>query len=583
MLTKRGTLSVVAAAVLALAACGGKKKAPDNVVGPNGAAGDGLWSMTPASAAAGLVVEDGALQMIYAGAVELMRIADGHPETKKGADEIREELASEKPGNLLDPAFYASAGIDLSKGLAIWVDAQDQVYAVLPITDPTKFVALAGGSTVNEGGVDIDVYDGELSCTTKAGRYVCAPTTAALAEFDAGAPGPLAQLAIDSEVGGQIRVVVDSSRYPIAARLPGLDRYLSDIGALAIGATLERGGVVVRAHLPGKLVAEGQKLAAAPSLLAGKATGERPSGALHARLDPGMFPVGDSAELPNGVKISDLIASLTGEVVGLAHAGTSGSVSFQIGLTKAQPIRNLIEFGCTMAGGLDPNLKLRWENGACRGEILLSGMPPEVRRVSRHDKVAVDISITDNKLDVRLAVGDRGPVTNAPSPSQLGSEMIAGNWNVSMWGEGLSPVYLLDVLKLSAIPPEDRSEAQAVMWMLGHLYEAGAAVGFRDDGIHGLLAIKTFAAAPDEQYAGYQAALKRAVNGDWAGAKADLDALARKAPKGIVARQVGLKSGAWLGVGALGGAVGLAMFTARVGPAAPPPPPVVAPPVAPPN
>jgi hypothetical protein len=444
------------------------------------------------------------------------------------------------------------------------------------VVDPAKFVAAVGGHTTNEAGLEVDVFEDDMRCAMKAGRYVCAQTAAAIAEVGAGAPGPLAQQAMASTVGGEIRMVVDPTRYPIAARLPGLDRYLTNVGALAVGATFEPGGVSIEAHLPGKLVGEGQKMAAAPSLLAGKAAGERPSGAMHARIDPSVFAMADGPELPMGIKISDILSTLTGEVIALSHAGTSGSVAVQVGLTSSKAVRQLVEMGCTMASGFDSNVKLRWNNGKCSGEVSFAGMPAEVRRMTRLKKIDVDITVSDNMLDVRLALGERGPVSNAPSPSDHGADMIAGNWNLSAWGEGLSPVYLLDVINLNSMPVEEREGAKAGLWILGHLYEAGLGIGFRDDGLHGVMRIKTFAAAPAEEYKAYEAALSRAVSGDWKGAKADLDALAQKNPGGMVARQVGLKSGAWLGaMGIAGAAVPWFVLTGDSFEA--PPPPVVAP------
>jgi hypothetical protein len=573
-----GFAYLVAAAVALVACSGPSKSKKDGLDTPPSAANSGMWALTPASAAAGIVIEDGTLTTLHAALLESLRIADANPLTKQTADEVRADMAG-GPFNPFVAGDFARVGLDLSKGMAVWVDANDKVYAILPVSDPAKFVGIAQGHTTNEGGVEVDVYDrGAFRCAMKAGRYMCAETAAGIAEIGAGGPSPLAQQAMASTIGGQIRVVVDPNRYPMAGRLPGLDRYLTNVGALSIGATFETGGVSVKAHLPGKLVNEGQKMAAAPSLLAGKATAERPSGAIHARVDPSVFDIGDGPELPNGIKVSDLLSTLTGEVVVLSHAGTSGSVAIQVGLSSADTIRQLLEMGCTMAAGFNSDFKLRWDSGKCSGQILFNRMPPELRRASRVNKLDVDVSVAGNKLDVRVALGERGPVSNAPSPSGDGADMIAGNWNLSAWGEGLSPIYLLDLFNWNGLPADAREGAKAGLWVLGHLYEAGMAIGFRDDGIHGVIKVKTFAAAPAEEYKAYEAALARAVAGDWNGAKADLDALAKKSPNGMVARQVGLKSGAWLGV--LGaGAVPVFMLRGegemRAPP--PPPPPVVAP------
>lgn len=569
---------IAAAALASLVACGGSKKKTADLGAPEAG---GLWALAPEGAVGGIVVADGTLATAHEWLVEIKRVADANAVTRKIAAEVVSELAS-GPVNPFDGESLSRAGIDVTKGLAVWVDAADAVYAVLPVADRARFVGLVGGRTVEEGGAEVDIFNDDMRCQMRRGRYLCAPQLAALDAMGATPNSALAEQAraLPPELSGHVTAVFDGPRYDLARRIPGIERYLTDLGTLAIAATLADGKLTIRAHLPGTLAPEGRRLVAAPSLLAGKAGAERPSGGLRVRLDPNMIDVPDGGSIPMaGLQIADLLRSFTGELVAVSHAGTNGSIAVQVGLSSADALRQLVQVGCGAAGLASSAIKLRMDGERCRGTVSFEALPAEARRMFRQSQVDVDVGVESDRVEARLSVGTRGPSANAPGPGALGQELLAGEWNVAMWGSGLSPIFLLEVLELSAVPPSERDQATAALWMLGHLYEAGAGVGFREDGLHAMAQVTSFAAAPDEAYAAYEGALTRALAGDLAGATTALTEAARQAPDSIIARQLGLKSSAYVGVGVLVGAAAALLFARAAAPVeeVAPPPPVVAP------
>lgn len=571
-------LSIIALLAVGLAVGCKKEKKPST--GPKQPQSVGLWSLAPQGAVAGVVIQDGALVTLHNWFLEGVRVADGNPATHRMLERARQEIAG-GPIDPFDADSIARAGFDLNKGAALWVDAQQQIFAILPVGDRAKFVALVGGHTQNVGGTEVDMFSGGMSCAMRNNYYVCAQSTASLTQIGADGVSPLAKkaMALAPELEGQVQMVVDGPGYDLQSKIPGIEKYLTNLGTMTMAAHLGKGRLTIRSHLPGTLAERGQMLASAPSVLAGKAAGDRPSGAVRVRISPQMIapPAGAGNEqLPGGLKVGDLFNAVTGELLALSHAGTNGSLSIQLGLASADAIRQLVQLGCSMAPSFVPGVSLEMKGDHCVGTVKLDAAPPELRSMLRERSLSVDLAVEANRLEVRLAMGKAGPVANAPGPSELGNELLAGDWNVALWGEGLSPIYFMELFNLSAVPADGRDQMKAGMWLLGHLYEAGAALGFREDGLHGVLQVTSFAAAGDELYKGYEAALAQAVNGNFAGASQAMDALAQKAPDSIVARQVGLKSGSWLGAVTLGGAV--AWLTVMQGAPAPPPPPVAAPP-----
>ena len=52
------------------------------------------------------------------------------------------------------------------------------------------------------------------------------------------------------------------------------------------------------------------------------------------------------------------------------------------------------------------------------------------------------------------------------------------------------------------------------MWIAAQVYELGAAIGVRDDGVHFLARVKTYAGDPDKTYEEYLKALMATLEGD---------------------------------------------------------------------
>src|SRR5690606_711490 len=143
----------------------------------------------------------------------------------------------------------------------------------------------------------------------------------------------------------------------------------------------------------------------------------------------------------------------TGEVLAVSHAGTNGSIAVQVGLSSADALRQLVQVGCGAAGLASSAIRLKMDGERCRGTVSFDALPAETRRMFRPTRPDVDGGVEAARVEARLALGTRGPAANAPGPGALGQELLAGEWNVAMWGAGLSPIFLLEVLNLSAAPP----------------------------------------------------------------------------------------------------------------------------------
>ena len=556
---------------------GGSKTPPAVPAGPSSVASI-LWTFAPADAVAGVVLNDGSLTTLRSWALEAIRIADARPMSAEVVREIRRELST-LPADVFDDKSLEGVGVDISKGVAMFVNAQNQVSLVLPVTNREAFVAVAGGATTNATGVAVDNFD-KLQCKMFEARYVCAQSIERLGMVGASPTNTLAQTAAAHTENAADALLLVSPEYNLAAKIPGFEQYIQNPGTLVASAKMSQGKLVARAHLPGTPIGRAQKLVAAPNALSSGVASERPSGFARIRIDPNDLP---KPEIEMGpVNVANLLRTVTGELIGMSHAGAPGSISLRVGLNSPDALRGLSQMGCGMVGNFVPFIKLSMDGTACRGTMNMSGIPDaQVRRVIRASKLDLEFDVQDDRADLRIAAGAKGPITNSPSPSAFGADLLAGEWNFALWGEGLSTIYLGELFNFSAMPSKDAEEIRTALWLLGHLYEAGVGIGFRGDGIHGALEVTSFAAATEADYKAYEAALTKASNNDFDGAMADMNAIAKSSPNGLPARQVGFKSAAWLGSMVAGGMAFLGL-NARdsgdfEGPIQAPPPPVVSP------
>ncbi len=131
-----------------------------------------LWALAPTDATFGFVIGDGvglralrALNHLYA------KVAD-KPFAKKLVDQIAE--ARKQSFDFLDEAAYKGPGIDLSKGMAVFVGAgfDKPLLMVLPIVDRQAFRTLSHGKVDKIGDREVDRLD-DVICLP-GDRYICA-------------------------------------------------------------------------------------------------------------------------------------------------------------------------------------------------------------------------------------------------------------------------------------------------------------------------------------------------------------------------------------------------------------------------
>ncbi len=535
-------------------ACGGKSTT--TVPTPTMPTASSLWALAPADAVAGVVIADGGLEVLRNWAAEAIRVADARPFTAQLTRKIRDRL-SKMPADPFDDQSLMRIGLDLTKGAAIFVNQAEQLTMILPVVNRVSFVSAIGGSSTADG---IDSF-GNTHCNVFETRYVCSDSMERLTMIGAAPTNMLAQAATSQPpaLHGDVVMLVDSAKYDLSRKLPGLNQYLSNPGILVAAAKMTRGNLTVHAYLPGAPIGRAQKLLAAPSALSSVVAAERPSSFVRMRIDPSDIP--KPSENLGGINLADVLGTLTGEVIGMTHAGTNGSASFQIGLNSPDSFRSLTQMGCNMVGNFIPFLNVKLEGAACRGNLDLGGIPgANLQRFVRETTLALDLDVQNDRLDIRSALGTKGPVTNAPSPSEFGAGLLSGEWNIAVWGEGLSTIYLGELINFAGIPNVDVNQIKAGLWMVGHLYESGIGFGVRSDGFHGALEVTSFAADNDVDYAAYESALAKAIDGDVAGASLAMETLAKSSPTSLAARQVGFKSGAWWGAASIISGMGAGMY-----------------------
>ena len=146
--------------------------------------------------------------------------------------------------------------------------------------------------------------------------------------------------------------------------------------------------------------------------------------------------------------------------------------------------------------------------------------------------------IAEVKADrFELTLGTEAPGTDKPI-SAMGSELMSKSWNFSMWAEGMGITSGATDLPWKQIP--ETVEAETVdgikmgLWILAQVYEVGMAGAVRDDGIHGVFHLGTYAGDSPEAFKAYQAAVTAALASGTA--TAEFDAIREKWPNSMAAR-----------------------------------------------
>ena len=483
---------------------------------------DPLWAMAPADLMVGVVAADGALAPVHGGLVRVLADLEKAPGGAPVAAMIRAQAIVEGV-NALDPAALAGMGLDLSRGAAAFVSAGGKLM-VLPVADQDKFLAAVGGTR-----------EGDLArikkgvCKQIAGRFVCADDPALLdaAAASAVAAGAHPASSWPEPMRGHIEVFT-------AAAAMGGGVPLEAPGGMRLSARLERGGLTARVHVIGKPAGP---LAAARSTRSSLAAGlaeKQPVGLLvlnavglwqQARAEA-VASAGSAPPLPGGVTVSELVGSITGEVVGHALPGQPLRGLVRVGLSDEAPMKKLLGACAELAAAAPPGVTLAAVDGRCtvRVDPAALGQP-----ITGFTELKADLWVEGGALV--LGLGEHAAKNDArPGLGPFAREILEGEWMVATWGHGsiAGGPLVADKAQLDQMRAQDPTGG-LFLWSIHHLRELGVAMRVADDGIHGALRVSTLWANPDEVVTAVQAKVRAFAEGNYE-AMDELAALAKKHP-----------------------------------------------------
>ncbi len=516
-----------------------------------------LWAYCPADAAMGFVVADGTVEKASRALEDLQRLLRMRPGGADIIDTIRKEAAGDTGFDFWDPkAWSQNAGLDLSKGGAIFVSVDGNALAVLPIVNPDAF-----RKTVKDSDGDL----GPEHCITHGGRYVCSEkldyAKAALAPHDS----PLAQRAagLPGWLRGDVELVALLSAFPDAVEgLQTLSPALIDINTVAMAGRLGNGTLTVRGWLEGK---RGGPVGSAFAAVPPASLQELSSGAInwfHLR-----FPIGfvlDAAGAPQAMPIPgpggldfrrDVLDNLTGEMVAYSRGNFFLAEHIAVGLKDPAPTAKVVDTVCQMvkAQGLLGNLQAA--PGVCKGQVDLGALlaqVPEIKPfVEGMPKIPVQFGVRGKTLEVQI--GKVTPPSGHAADNAgnaVAAEMLTGNWNAVQWGMGFDPLGIappvlterFDKMVLAKMGPEPMKGINMFRWLYDHIYDMGVALALRDDGMYATVQVTTFAGDPDAAYRAHEDAVMRLLDRDYKGYKKAVAEIASKHPDTLAGRHAKLVS-----------------------------------------
>ncbi len=532
-----------------VAAVGDKAKELANPAPPRGdapapevAKTNELWALAPANTVMGIVAAPGAASKLHSMVSNIIATAEARPLGAKLVAEMREESKNELV-DVLDPASIKSAGINLSGAAAVFMVAKEQGYLVLPVTDREAFRKVTKGTLETVDGMEVDQIEDDLVCAPKSGRYLCATSVALLKEFGGKVHGSLAKRVAElpSEYRGHAEFVMD---------IPGMknvdDDFTTDFDGqmsdpqLAVGSIrLGNGSMTARGWFQVKPMDKVAAAAAVPNTLAKALADAKPSSLFGFRLPMDAM----IAEMPNedeklaGLDLKkDVMGNFTGEFVGYTPQSEGLWGRMAMGIKDPAPFRTLMNMGCGMAPAMGvPGIDVTPADGKCSAMIDVAKLPLPDKTLANMftEPVAIVAEVKADRLE--FTFGTEAPISGK-SVSAMGTELMNESWNFSTWAEGIgiASTPLPWSQMPASVPPDFVEGIKMGVWMLAHVYEIGMAGGVRDDGIHGVLHVATYAGDAPEAYQAYQAAVTKTLTSG--AATAEFSTIREKWPSSMAAR-----------------------------------------------
>lgn len=548
--------SVLACSLLVAALLGScSRNARDRRPAGDVATTDALWNLAPAGTVTGIVIAPGTGELLVAALAEAERIVSRWQPLR----EVLAELRAQAPAELFDAEARARTGLDITRGAAVFLDAQDEGVLVLPVGNRARFRQRLGlrqaTRTTNEV---VDDVMGDLRCREIARHYVCAKTAA---ELDAVGKSPAMagriaarprglRGAIEIEVG--VGGIDEVDRKEITENFTGMT-------AIQLAVQLAPGVLTARAYMDGKATDPfARDTWRVPATLSRRVAARRPGGTLELRLP--LFSGESARDLAEAAQAMGIeletedIASLTGEVVLASASGDVLDVSLQLGARDGKRLQPLVTHLCQEAQGLQLPITVRLQDQRCTARLLptdlaLVGVPPGLLP---QRPLEIVLAASDTALTVRATMLGQ-LAARGTEVSALGRELLGEPWTVAVWGQGsllrqLQDAPALPLPVLAGLPETWKMGA----WFLTHVAEIGAGLALREEGVYAVLHVGTHWANPERVLRMYQALVDRMLAGD-AGIVDDFAALAAEHPGTPLGRAYASGPGGFLVLGATAG------------------------------
>jgi hypothetical protein len=597
---------VVALALGAALGCGKKKQAAPGEPGqqpatgagataPGGGAAPGpapwtdtttaLWAFAPPDAAFGLVIGDGvgeAARVATKTQIDAVATSAWAEQMMKALAEAREELGFDP----MDPAGWAKIGIDLKKGVALFVTPgagdEERPLAILPVVDRAAFRKKAEGKVETIDGKEIDRIDEDMVCMPKAERYLCAKT---VADIEAAAKAHESKLAekvkaLPKDGRGDVEIYADLERIPDAKEALAELGPVGSIAAAGGAARMLPDGIVVRGWAKGAMTGDvGRAL---------QATAPRPEFDLRGGAVSLMRMVippkltflrelDDAMPASNVDLRKDLFEQLTGEIAAVTAGKGLAAGALLLGLEDGERVKTALKNLCGMAAAFvakpgSPVAKLDVTERGCKAELAFGPLEADLGALPN---LPLEIGVDGKVLALWVGEVDLGKL-KASGPSEAGSwetqQMLGAPASFLMWTRGLDVDVTLLPPKLQEMviaSKEGRMLIDGWTHAAATIYEIGAALAVNPDGASMVFRVTTFAGDPAEAIAAYRAALDKRRGGDGEGARAALAEVAKKWPESKSGKRAALATrGEAPLMGPAGGLVGagvaaFGMFTTR--------------------
>lgn len=521
---------LLAALLLSGSSCSRNSKYPRQAF--DTAANDALWALAPAGTKVGIVIAPGTGPLLAAAWAEVERSASRWPAMQKALGELR----SESPPEVFDAEARVRMGIDIARGAAVFMIAEDDGVMVLPVVDRAAFRKRMGATTEEASGTTVDVLD-DLRCQDISGHYACARNATLLATL--GKSDALARhvAARPAARRGSVEFELDLDFLEPEERqeIAGI---VADATTVQGAVQLAPGVLTVRAYLGGKPSHPlAQTALQTPDTLSRQVAKSQPGGFLRVRVPLDTQTAAGVAALAQALGLtvdSSALAGITGEVVLVSASGDVLDISLQVGAKDGKALQPIVTQLCQMAQGVAGPVPVGMDGDRCVARIepklLEQAGVPMGMGIERPLEIA--LATSDTALIVRVSMAGKTRAKGADMTA-VGRELLTEPWQVALWSHGnilrrMQSVPVTKPAELLAELGEAAEAAKGAIWVLAHLDEMGWGLAVREDGIHTVFHIGTHWANPDDVLRAYQALLERMLTG--VEIEADLAALAGKHP-----------------------------------------------------